>query len=180
MSIITGDLFLMWPPGAGGNFILSLYTWNSMEKIPVNNSPINIFDAQPFPSVAQIDTLADKDIINEKKVICAHQVNDYYIDNFDFDFYKAWAIVPDDFETWTYMVKLANIKQMADSGNDRNKPLEPKESRMQKYLDKVSKMAQKIDNLQKFNYNEVFVKRTVFPEWESSIKQYHEKNLKLV
>ena len=172
MSIITGDLFLMWPPGAGGNFILSLYTWNSMEKIPVNKSPINIFDAQPFPSVAQIDTLADKDVINEKNVICAHRPNDYYIDNFDFDFYKAWAIVPDDFETWTHMVKLANLKQ---SGN-----VEPKESSMQKYLDKVSKMAQKIDNLQKFNYNEVFVKRTVFPEWESSIKQYHEKNLKLV
>ena len=172
MSIITGDLFLMWPPGAGGNFILSLYTWNSIDKIPVNDTPTNIFDAQPFPSVAQIDTLADKDVINEKSVICGHRPNDYYIDNFDFDFYKAWAIMPDDFETWTYMVKLANLKQ--------NENVEPKESSMQKYLDKVSKLSQKIDNLQKFNYNEVFVKRTVFPEWESSIKQYHEKNLKLV
>ena len=70
------------------------------------------------------------------------------------------------------MVKLANLKQSEN--------VEPKESSMQKYLDKVSKLSQKIDNLQKFNYNEVFVKRTVFPEWESSIKQYHEKNLKLV
>jgi len=172
MNTITGDLFLMWPPGAGGNFILSLYTWNSIDKIPVNKTPVNTFDAQPFPSVAQIDTLADKDIINEKSVICAHQVNDYYIDNFNFDFDKAWTILPDDFETWTYMVKLANLKQ------DEN--VQPKESSMQKYLDKVSKLSQKIDNLQKFNYNEVFVKRTVFPEWESSIKQYHEKNLELV
>jgi len=172
MNTITGDLFLMWPPGAGGNFILSLYTWNSIDKIPVNKTPVNTFDAQPFPSVAQIDTLADKDIINEKSVICAHQVNDYYIDNFNFDFDKAWTILPDDFETWTYMVKLANLKQ------DEN--VQPKESSMQKYLDKVKIMEQKIDNLKKFTYNDVFVKRTVFPEWESSIKQYHEKNLELV
>ena len=48
MSIITGDLFLMWPTGAGGNFILSLYTWNSMDKIPINDTPNNIFDAHPF------------------------------------------------------------------------------------------------------------------------------------
>ena len=41
-------------------------------------------------------------------------------------------------------------------------------------------MSQKIDNLEKFTYNDVFVKRTVFPEWETSIKQYHEKNLELV
>jgi len=172
MNTITGDLFLMWPPGAGGNFILSLYTWNSIDKIPVNKTPVNIFDAQPFPSVAQIDTLADKDIINEKSVICAHQVNDYYIDNFNFDFDRAWTILPDDFETWTYMVKLANLKQ------DEN--VQPKESSMQKYLDKVKIMEQKIDNLKKFTYNDVFVKRTVFPEWETSIKQYHEKNLELV
>ena len=80
--------------------------------------------------------------------------NDYYIDNFDFDFYKAWAIMSDDFETWTYMVKLANLKQ--------NENVESKNPSMKKYLDKVSKLSQKIDNLQKFNYNEVFVKRTVF------------------
>ena len=172
MNTITGDLFLMWPPGAGGNFILSLYTWGNIDKIPVNNTPTNIFDAQPFPSVAQIDTLADKDILDDKYVICAHQVNEYYIENFNFDFYKAWTIIPDDFNTWTYMLKLANLKQ--------NENIESKESRMKKYLDKVQIMSQKIDNLEKFTYNDIFVKRTVFPEWETSIKQYHEKNLELV
>jgi len=77
-----------------------------------------------------------------------------------------------DFTKFRYMVKLANLKQ------DEN--VQPKESSMQKYLDKVKIMEQKIDNLKKFTYNDVFVKRTVFPEWETSIKQYHEKNLELV
>ena len=36
----------------------------------------------------------------------------------------------DDFETWAYMVKLANPKQSEN--------VEPKESSMQKYLDKVA------------------------------------------
>ena len=172
MNLITCDLFLMWPPGAGGNFILSLYTWNSIDKIPVNNTPTNIFDAQPFPSVAQIDTLADKDVINEKNVICAHQVNDYYVDNYNFDFYKAWAIIPDNFETWAYLVKLANLKQ--------NENVKIKESHMQRYLNNVNKMSAKIDNLQRFNYNDIFKERTVFTEWNDSIKQYHEKNVELV
>ena len=70
------------------------------------------------------------------------------------------------------MLKLANLKQ--------NENIESKESRMKKYLDKVQIMSQKIDNLEKFTYNDIFVKRTVFPEWETSIKQYHEKNLELV
>ena len=59
-------------------------------------------------------------------------------------------------DTWTYMLKLANLKQ--------NENIESKESRMKKYLDKVQIMSQKIDNLEKFTYNDIFVKRTVFPE----------------
>ena len=172
MNLITCELFLMWPPGAGGNFILSLYTWNSIDKIPVNNTPTNIFDAQPFPSVAQIDTLADKDVINEKNVICAHQVNDYYVENYTFDCYQAWAIIPDDLDTWGYLVKLANLKQ--------NENVKIKESHMQRYLNNVNKMSAKIDNLQRFNYNDIFKERTVFTEWNDSIKQYHEKNVELV
>ena len=76
----------------------------------------------------------------------------------------------DDFETWAYMVKLANLKQSEN--------VEPKESSMQKYLDKVSKLSQKIDNLQKFNYNEVFVKRTVFPNGKVVLNSIVRKEFK--
>ena len=91
---------------------------------------------------------------------------------YNFDFYKAWAIIPDNFETWAYLVKLANLKQ--------NENVKIKESHMQRYLNNVNKMSAKIDNLQRFNYNDIFKERTVFTEWNDSIKQYHEKNVELV
>ena len=63
MSIITGDLFLMWPPGAGGNFILSLYTWNSMDKIPITDTLIYLMHT--FQCC--LNYTSDKDVINEKR-----------------------------------------------------------------------------------------------------------------
>lgn len=171
MKQISCDLFLMWPPGAGGNFLLSLYTWGSIENIP-NKNNLNLFDSEPFPSVAQIDTLDDENKINNVKVICSHIPNDYYVENYDFKCSKAWAITIDDIDMWTYITKLANLKQGVEN--------KPSINQLHRYNTLLEKMSSKIDNLQLFNYNDIFINRSIFKNWTESLKLYHEKNLTLV
>lgn len=170
MKQLHCDLFLMWPPGAGGNFLLSLYTWGSIDAIPIKNN-LNLYDAQPFPSVAQIDTMEDEDKINKVEVICTHFPNDNYVNNYNFKCDNAWAVTVDEMDTWSYITKLANIKQSVQNT--------PSENQLNRYNNLIEKMRYKIDNLQLLKYNDIFVNRTVFTSWTESLKSYHEKNLQL-
>tara|TARA_R110002074_G_scaffold35457_6_gene96869 strand:+ start:33156 stop:33680 length:525 start_codon:yes stop_codon:yes gene_type:complete len=170
---INCKLFLLWRPGAGGNFLQSLYTWKDIENVPceIHN---NLYDSTPLPSVAQIDTMNDIHSVEGANMISAHNPSDFYLDNYNFKCEQAWAITISDLQTLQYVMDLRLKKIYGFAG---------KKTVKQRHLDEynaiVDKVAKKIDNLQRFDYNDIYVNRTVFPEWDKSIIQYHEKNLKL-
>lgn len=172
MKTIDCELFLMWPAGAGGNFLQSLWTWGSIEDIPIDNN-INLFDASPFKSVAQIDNLNDIHSVESSTLISTHNPDDFYLTNYEFKCKEAWAITINDLKTWKYVCNLKDFKRYGQPTNRGTK------SQLNRYTSNVNKVANLIDNLQIIDYNEIFVNRTIFPKWSKSIEQYHKKNLML-
>ena len=171
--MIDCKLFLLWYPGSGGNFLQSLFTWESIEDIPINND-LNLFDASPFKSVAQIDNMDDIHSVESAELVGCHNPLDFYLDNYEFNCKEAWAITISDLETLQYVTDIKDIKSYG--GKSKKKV---KQRHLDNYNEVVEKVSKKIDNLLLFDYNDIFVKRKIFKGWNESIKQYHEKNLRL-
>ena len=171
--MIDCKLFLLWYPGAGGNFLQSLFTWGDIKNVPcdIHN---NLYDSTPLPSVAQIDNMNDIHIVESSDLISCHSPNDFYLDNYEFKCKEAWAITISDLETLQYVTDIKDIKSYG--GKSKKKV---KQRHLDNYNEVVEKVSKKIDNLLLFDYNDIFVKRNIFKGWNKSIKQYHEKNLRL-
>ena len=106
--MIDCKLFLLWYPGAGGNFLQSLFTWGDIKNVPcdIHN---NLYDSTPLPSVAQIDNMNDIHIVESSDLISCHSPNDFYLDNYDclanlqlIEGTSNLEKLDKDFEEWIY------------------------------------------------------------------------------